>query len=251
MRPSTPLLSFCVLGLIALSTGAAAIDDVFPSKIQFKVRKGALLTGSFNLTFEEDFNAVDGDRYQITLSDFEGLGFTSDQQLISSIFMEDLALFGHIVLAGDGTKVSEVFLDTNCRSAIGQEKTRCFKYREGPAGNPIQTEIFTPYKAIDLISSIVVASQAGGDKKFKEEDYNFIFNKATKQVTLVDTGTEVIDTPNGKQQAAVLVLKHKNSGVELYRFYIGQDASGAYPLKMLFTDANGSQIEFLAEDVSW
>jgi hypothetical protein len=251
MRLGTPLLGFCVLGLIALSSGAAAIDGVFPGKIQFKVRKGVLLTGSFHLSFEEDLNAVDGDRYQITLSKFEGLGFTSDQQLISSIFIEDLALFGHLVLAGDGAKVSEVYLDTDCRSAIGQKKTRCFKYREGPASDPIQTEIFAPYKAIDLISSIVVASQAGGDEDFKEEDYNFIFNKATKQVTLVDAGSEEIETPAGKQKATVLVLKHKNSGVELYRFYVGKGARGAYPLKMLFTDANGGQIEFIAEDVTW
>ncbi len=247
-------LFLCVLAWITLTSTADAADPIFPKVIQFKVRTGSLLTGSFDLSFGDDLNAEDGDRYLITLKNFEGLGFSSDQELWSMIFKKDLALYGHVVVADaeSGEVIRQVFLDTDCTSAIGQEKTSCFKYQEKATGAAIQTEIFTPYLAIDLVSSIVVATHEASRPDFTETHFNFIFNKTTKQVTLVQAGTEEIETPTGKQAATVLTLKLKDTDFELYRFYIARAQQGHYPAKMLFVDeTKGENLEFVADEVIW
>lgn len=257
MKRPGPVVVLCLLASVVLTTAARAV--VFPQEIKFKVRKGAMLAGSFNLSFGEDLNAETGDRYQVTLSDFEGLGFSSGQQLVSFIFKDDLSLFGHVVLGEDGKQVREVLLDTNCKSAIGQKKTRCFKYREfegGAAGDPIQTEIFTPYKAIDLVSSIVVATQAALGERVPERDrqgFDFIFNKSTKQVVLVYEDVEEIDTPSGRRNVVVMSLRHMASDHELYKFYIGWDEEPprSFPVKLVFVDDKGSQLELVADEVKW
>ncbi len=245
-RQITVLLSIFLPLTCAMAASATETD--FPQQIKYKVRKDSILSGRFNLIFGDDPTSTAGTRHQITLSNFETLGFSSDQQLTSFVNKNDLSLYGHAVLDKDQQLVRSVRLDNNCKSAIGNETTKCFKYQKG-GSNPIQTEIFTPYKAIDLISSIVVASQAVSDKSFKKSrDFNFIFNKSTKQVSLVFEENKKIATPLGNYQATVLSLRHKNSGIELYRFYIGKDKKGTFPLKMLYDD-NGSKIEFIADEV--
>ncbi len=246
-----------VLFLLASVVPAQAV--IFPQEIKFKVRKGNMLAGSFNLSFGDDLNAEDGDRYQIMLSDFEGLGFSSGQQLVSFVFKDDLALFGHVVLGEDGKQVREVLLDTDCTSVIGHKKTRCFKYREfdkGTAGAPIQTEIFTPYKAIDLISSILVATHVADGERTAQRDrqgFDFIFNRSTKQVLLVYEGVEEIDTPSGRRSVVALSLRHMATEHELYKFYIGRDAElrRSFPVKVVFVDDKGSRLELVAAEVTW
>ncbi len=254
MRKPLRFLGLSAVAWLTLASTAHAASPIFPKEIQFKVRKGSLLTGSFDLSFGEDLTAQDGDRYVITLRKFEGLGFTSQQELWSMIFKNDFSLYGHVVLADATSRepIRRVFLDPNCKSAIAQKKTKCFKYREKSTGDAIQTEIFAPYSAIDLISSIVVATREASQVDFIEKHFNFIFNKTTKQVTLVHQGTQDLETTTGTKVTAVLSLRLKDTDFELYRFYIAQDAHGHYPAKLLFVDeANGEHIEFLADQVVW
>jgi hypothetical protein len=245
------LKRFIVCGLLIwlLPSGAATADSVFPKFIRFKVTKG-LASGSFDLSFGEDIGSVD--KYVITLKNFEGLGVTSKQQLWSLIFKQDLSLYGHLVTEGENTRnpISSVFLNDDCKSALGRTKTKCFLYKGREQGEAIQTEIFTPYRAIDLVSSIVVATNEGSSKTFSPRDFNFIFEKRTRQVTLEKTGNELLETPLGKRDALILALKLKDSDFELYRFYVTREKEGFYPAKMVFVDESAT-VEFVAETILW
>ncbi len=235
--------------LVLAGVQAAAADDLpLPARLSFKVRKGALLSGRFLLSCAEDWNTPDA--YLLTLSDFVSLGYSSNQRLMSTVKKKDLSLAGHVVLDGERV-VRRVFLDENCKSAIDREKTKCFKYQEGPDGTALQTEIFTPHRAIDLISSILVATQAAGEKGFEHRDFNFIFNNKTRQVRLIVRGTEELETPLGRLKTKVLALEHTESGVELYRFYVASDRRGGIPVRMIYEDDKEGTIEFLVDNVEW
>lgn len=240
-----------LLALAAAGAPPAVGQDLpFPSELSFKVRKGQLLTGRFQLAFGVDLNApTDVDGYQLTLSEFESLGYSSNQKLVSTVMVDDLSLYGHVVWDGDKV-LRQLFLVRNCRSALGGE-TSCFRYKEGTDGNELQTEIFTPYPALDLVSSILVAARATEEKGFKGRDYNFMFNSTTRQVSLVARDSEEIDTPLGRMKTRVLALVHKDSGVELYRFYVGRDRQGAFPVRMVYEDQREGTIEFLVDKVRW
>lgn len=245
---ATPL----VLTALWVSLPAVGADQPFPRKIDFTVRKaGTIGGGAFKLIFEQDVSTAEP-RYQIVLRDFGGMGLNASQKFSSRIFQSDLSLAGHAVVDTKTEKViRQVFLDRKCTSSMGsmdQKKTNCFIYKDEET--QLQTEIFAPYPAIDLVSSIVVATDRAADPDFRQADYNFIFNKATKQVTLVFQGEDELETADGIKQVKILSLLHKNSGQELYRFFIGHDERGHYPLKMSFEDDQG-RIDFIADRVVW
>ena len=242
-------LALCGSLLWILAAGTASAGT-FPRQIHFNVKKG-ITGGSFDLSFGEDLTAEKKDRYQIKLAEFEGLGFSSDQELFSMIAKKDLSLYGHIVVGADKQRIRQVLLADDCKSGMGRDTTTCFKYQDQEGDNALQTEIFTPYLAIDLVSSIVVATQEASKRTFSPTNFNFIFNKLTKQVTLAREGAESLETPLGRRDTVILSLKLKDTDFELYRFYIGRDAKGHYPVKMVFVDDNDDAMEFTAERVVW
>lgn len=235
------------MGWLFLCLGGTTLAEaqVFPADMKFRVKSG-LVQGSFDLEFVAE---VGSPRYAIKLSGFGGLGLTSDQQLWSYLLREDLSLYGHVVLDG-GEKIRQVFLEDDCESALGQVKTTCFVYKERASGDQTQTEIFAPYPAVDLLSSLVVASRHAADGKTAH--FNFIFNDTTKQVTLAPDGREQLKLPGGKSfDTAIWRLTLKDTDFELYRFYIAKDRSGHFPAKMVFVDEDKGPIEFIAQEWTW
>ncbi len=239
----------CALLICFLASGVAVADSLFPKTMRFKVSKG-IASGNFDLNFGEELGETP--RYVVTLRNFGGFGVTSEQQLWSQIFQKDLSLYGHMVTENEDTKnpIRSVFLNTNCKSAMGQDKTTCFLYKGQEQGEAIQTEIFTPYRAIDLVSSIVVATHEASKRSSSAANFNFIFEKRTRQVTLEREGTEHIDTTFGRREAVILSLKFEGTDFELYRFYIAQGPGGFFPAKLVF-DSGGESAELIAENAIW
>ncbi len=228
---------------------------VFPKIIQFKVKKKGLLSGSFDLTFGDDLNARNDDRYLLTLRHFDGLGLTSNQELWSMIFKEDLSLYGHVVLADheSGDVIRQLYVDADCRIISSQEKTRCLKYQDQLKGEDynITTELSEHYPVLDLISAIIVATSHASKPGDGDEDFYFFYNSTMRPVTLIYHGIEEIWTPIGRKATAVYALKIKDQDIEFYRFYIGRVKSGYYPVKMLFTAEGNELLEFIADEVIW
>lgn len=244
------------IGCLALcvATARSTSADVFPKSMSFEVR-GGLVQGYFSLTFGPDTNVRAGDppRYQVALKNFGGLGMTSDQVLYSYFFQSDLSLYGQVVSDPQGV-IRQVFLDTECKSALGDVETTCFVYRDRRGGgDALQTELFAPYPAIDLVSSIVVATQREARGARQPAHFVFIFNDTSKKVTLAPEGRESLRMADGKtREATVWSLKFKDTEYELYRFYIAKDGSNGFiPAKMTFTDQDKGPIHFVAETWTW
>ena len=224
----------------ALTVGDVTDAATFPEHIGFSVSLGAT-KGSFDLSFEKDADMGNGAFHLMVLRNFSGLGFGARQQLRSYIFKKDLALYGHIVLDDEKRWVHSVFWDDSCG---------CFNYRER-SGSP-HAEIVTPHPAIDLVSTILVVTREAAKPTFSPVDLTFILNKTAQEVTLIREGLESLETPLGRRETVVLSLrlKLKDETSWLYRFYVGRDAKGHYPVKMIFVDVNGLT-ELVAERVKW
>lgn len=231
-----------------LSTPLLADDAFFPKTLTFKVRKGTLMTGQFRLEFTESLDFDNA--YLLTMKDFESLGYSSNQVLMSTVRKGDLSLLGHVVRDG-GRRLRQLNYDASCKSAIDGQTTSCFRYAEGEARKAMQTEIFTPYKALDLISSMLVAARVAHEPKFEKRDFNFMFNRHTRQVQLSAHGSEKIETPLGKMRTTVLALELPDDGGEIYRFYIGQDKRGSFPVRMVYEDPKEGTVEFIVKSVEW
>lgn len=248
MRRCSVWMGWLVLLLAGVGVGGA---QVFPEKMTFRVKSG-FAQGSFNLNFDKVL--ADGrPRYSLALRDFGGLGMTSSQELWSYVFQDDLSLYGHLVREKSGTKIREVFLNDDCKSAMGQVRTTCFVYKEYASGDSTQTELFATDPAIDLVSSLLVATREAAKGSNQTADFVFIFEDSAKKVSLVPVGGEAVRLPRGQQiDTTIWSLRPRGENFEIYRFYIARDRDGRFfPAKMVFEDQGRGPIEFLAESWSW
>lgn len=240
------------MGWIVLLLAGASVSwaQVFPKEMTFQVKSG-LAQGSFELGFSEKLGKRA--QYQIVLRNFGGLGMTSSQELWSYVFQDDLSLYGHLVREKSGTQIRQVFLNDDCKSAMGQVRTTCFIYKEHASGDSTQTELFATDPAIDLISSLLVATRESAKGSNQTADFVFIFEDSAKKVSLVYVGKETVQLPNGKQiETAIWSLRPRGESFELYRFYIGRDRDGrSFPAKMVFEDQGRGPIEFQAQSWTW
>ena len=236
----------CLVLLLA-GTGVSGAQ-IFPQQMTFQV-KGGIAQGSFELGFDKREASP---HYQIVLRNFGGLGMTSSQELWSYVFQDDLSLYGHLVREKSGKRIREVFLNDDCKSAMGQVRTTCFLYKEHASGDSTQTELFATDPAIDLVSSLLVATREAAKGSDGTADFVFIFEDSAKKVSLVLVGGETVRLPRQEVKTTVWSLRPRGENFELYRFYIAHDTRGRYfPAKMVFEDQDRGSIEFLAQSWSW
>jgi hypothetical protein len=227
---------------------SAASTAIFPRRMQFDftARRGVVpIHGSFKLSFGDDPQIASN--HLLQMSGLSGFGFTSSELLFTAVRKSDFGLEYHTVLAYEGARkfVRQVRLE-DCQSVMGNV-SRCFVYREG--ANPLlQTEIFTPYAGIDLISSLLVATKMAQGKR-EYEDFNFIQDRNALQVRLERRATSPVETPTGKLDATLVVVRTAR-GAELYKVLVAESREGYFPVR-LSASSEGTSLEAIAQAPTW
>jgi len=236
MKKFTVLL--IIMGLVGLGcqTLWPADSFKFPSTIKYKLLKNDRVVGSCR--FEYEVKGKFENTSSLKLVNFEGMGLTSQQWLQTYIFTKDSSIYATFILEGK-KPASEIRL----KEGVGFDGSagQVFVYKELTSPDQIQTELFTQYPVIDLVSSFFVASRkvAAGNLT-KAEKFNFFFGKSTKIMDMMSIGTEKVPFLGKEVSTQVLIVRYNN--VEIFRFKIFQDADGYYfPLSVIVvTDFTGS-----------
>lgn len=250
--------SLVIGGSLWLSVGAGALvaqsgaeEPVFPGSLSFEVRNG-LARGSFDLGFG-DAVVKEGERprYQISARNFSALGVGVDQELWSYVFRDDLSLYGHLVKKANGPRLRQVFVDDQCKSALGQVRTTCFLYQEHGTGDSTQTEIYAPYPALDLLSSILIATRLTARGQSTPSDFVLIHEDNAKKVSLVPAGKEPAQVQGKSVPSWSWSLRPQGSEYEIYRFQVAHVDGGYLPVKVVFDLGNRGPVELVIESWTW
>lgn len=221
----------------------------FPSTIKYKLLKNDKVVGSCALSYIETGKRAD--LSTLRLINFEGLGITSQEWLLTYIFKENSTTYATFVMK-EKTKVSEILLKE--RMGFDGKKGQAFVYKEykGTSGE-MQTELFTQHPVIDLVSSFFVTSQkvASGNHS-KKELFNFLFGKSTKIMDMMYMGTEKVPFQGKEVSTHVLIVRYNN--VEIFRFKIFKHPDGCYfPVSVVlvtdFTENKQETLELRASEI--
>lgn len=239
MKKFTMLLIIMCLFGIGIQNLWPADSFKFPSTIRYKLLKNDRVIGSCR--FEYDVKGKFENTSSLKLVNFQGLGLTSQEWLLTYIYTKDSSIYATYILKGK-EPVSEIRL----KEAVGFDggKDQVFVYKELTSPDQIQTELFTKFPVIDLVSSFFVSSQkvASGNLN-KAEKFNFLFGKSTKIMDMIYTGTEQVPYQGKEVSTHVLIIRYNN--MEIFRFKIFQDPEGCFfPLSVvLVTDFTGGSQE--------
>jgi hypothetical protein len=245
-----PIVFFVViLGAQSLCAGDSF---KFPKRIEFKLLKNDRIIGSCRLFYEEK-GKKEGTSV-LKLKNFQGLGLTSQEWLLTYIFSKDSSLYADFIMKGK-KPVSEIRLKQGT-SFDGTKDGKFLIYKDlespgSPDSSP-ETEIFSDHLIIDLLSMFYVTSQKVAAGKIGPEKFNFIIHKSAKDVDLVPLGLDKVPFQGKEVTSHVFSFTYHNQ--EIFRLGIYKDAYGyCFPVSILIvTDFTGSgqAIELRADKVS-
>lgn len=225
-------------------------DFKFPKAVKYKILKNDKVVGSCALTYEET-----GKREDIStlrLINFEGLGITSQEWMLSYILKKDSSTYATFVKKGKNT-ISEIILKE--RMGFDGTKGQAFVYKEyNTQSGEMQTELFTQHPVIDLVSSFFVTSQKAAEQTYsKVEKFNFLFGKSTKIMDMVYAGEENVPFEGKEVSTHVLIIRYNN--VEIFRFKIFKHPDGYYfPVSIVlvtdFTENKEESFEMRASEIT-
>jgi hypothetical protein len=242
------LLVVIVFTIVSISQLSAGDSFKFPSTIKYKLLKNDRVVGSCR--FEYEVKGKFENTSSLKLVNFEGLGLTSQEWLLTYIYTTNSSIYGTFILKGK-EPVSEIRL----KEGVGFDggKGQIFVYKELTSPDQIQTELFTQYPVIDFLTSFFVTSRkvAAGNHT-KAEKFNFFFGKSTKIMDMMYMGAEQVPYQGKEVSTQVLIVRYNN--VEIFRFKIFNDPDGYYfPLSVAvvtdFTGSNQDTFEMRAEEI--
>ena len=211
----------------------------FPKRIKFKLLKSDRIMGSCRLDYTKKADYKGTSR--LTLKNFEGFGLTSQEWLLTYIFSHDSSIYATFLMKNK-IKFSEIRL----KEGVGFDgkKGKVFVYRKLDTPDEMQTELFTKYLVIDLVSSLFVTSQRVATGKYKDvQKFNFFFGKSTKIMDMMYIGKEKAPFQGKEVDAHVLTIRYNN--VEMFRLKIFKDKDGyCFPVSVtVVTDFSGNNQE--------
>ncbi|MCI0471121.1 MAG: hypothetical protein L0Y73_05630 [Candidatus Aminicenantes bacterium] len=221
----------------------------FPERFDFKLLKNDRIVGSCRLEYEQ--SGKQPGTSTLRLKNFQGLGFTSQEWLVSYIYAKDSSIYADFIMKGK-TPVSEIRLKEG--TAFDGTKGQVFVYKdlESSDDKSMQTEIFTKYTVIDLLSMLFVTSQRVAEGKMGADKFNFLIDKSTKIVDMMPIGQEKV--PFQGKEVSTRVFSFAYNGQEIFKVKIFKDVDGAcFPVSIeIITDFTGSgqSIELRADKVS-
>jgi hypothetical protein len=234
-----PLFTLLCLGT---TTGVTLADVSFPSQIMYRVVVAGKNIGSAQLRFNR--RSKYAGIYAVNLSNFEGLGIKSDEQMFTYVDQADLSLSSAFVSKGK-KRIYEI--KTVEREDLDLTKRRAYAYKEAGAKGSIDTMIYSDHKVIDLLSSFLVFSEKVRNHNLKSEKFNLWLDKSTKIVDLVHKGNESVVYKGAKVKTTVLSLKY--DAVELFKFNIYGEKGYYFPVKVSIESDDKGLVEFVADTI--
>ena len=199
----------------------------FPHIISYKMLKNEKIIGSCQYLYEEKTNLKGIS--SLKLRNFQGLGYSADEWLVTYLFTIDLSLYAHLVMKGK-EKISEMRL----KKVLGfdGEKNQEFVFMDSWSPNFIHREYFIQYKVFDFLSSFVVTSHMVASGEFKRmEKFNMLINKEFPIVEMKYLGEENI--PFQGKLVTTKVLSITRNNVEMLRFNILKEKNYCLPVKVV------------------
>ena len=221
----------------------------FPKMIKFKLFKNDKIVGRCQFFYSKE-TKID-DVSSLRLKNFEGLGFTSREWLFTYIFTGDSSIYADFIMRGKEDKVSEIRL---IKDAVGFDgkKGKIFRYKDLESPDEMQTEIFTEYTVIDLLSMFFVVSKKVVSGKKEVEKFNFLIDKSTKIVDMVPMLEE--KAPFEGKEVDTHVFSFTYHDREIFRVKIFKDRDGfCFPVSVeIVTDftGEGQKIELRADQIA-
>jgi hypothetical protein len=215
----------------------------FPQRIQFKLIKNDNIVGECQLLYQETTDKKGISSLQ--LKNFQGLGLTSEESFVTYLFTDSSSIYAEFLLKGK-EKVYEIRLKEGLTFELKKEQVFVYKEEAKPT---LQTELFTQYPVIDLLSSFFVTSRrvALGQHK-KTEKFNLIFDKSTKIAEMKYTGPR--KEPFQGREVDTEALSITISNVEMFAMKIYKDKDGyCFPVSVTISSQGGS-FEMRADRVS-
>ncbi|MCI5127372.1 MAG: hypothetical protein D3905_12010 [Candidatus Electrothrix sp. AS4_5] len=237
------LLSFITL---LSHTDSQATEINFPQHLTYKVFKNGIAGGQATLAFKKH-QSKRGPVFRIKLFDFEGLGFKSDQYLITDIDQNNLTLLSSKLFPHKRANmpIFEAMASDGSDSILGNSET-VYRYATKGGGGVLETGLYSNYRVIDLLSSFVVASDmVRVSKKQKKEHFDFLIKEKVKNVEMTVSGKkEQIKLEGEIISTTPVSLQYTPKGgtpKQLYTFYIHN--SKFFPVKIAFPFEGGTLVE--------
>lgn len=234
---------FVMTGLQNLWAGSVN----FPKGIKFKLLKNDRIIGSCQLLYEKETNKKGISL--LKMKNFQGLGITSQEWLVTYIFTKNSSIYADFVMKGEKA-VSEIRLKEG--ESFDGTKGKVFVYRDLESDDALQTEIFTEHTVIDLLSMLLVTSQKVAEGKMGAAKFNFLIHKSTKIVDMLLIGKDNVPFQGKEVTAHVFSFSYHNA--EIFRVGIYKDTDGyCFPVSIkIVTDFTGSgqAIEMRVDKVS-
>ncbi|KHD07995.1 hypothetical protein PN36_08900 [Candidatus Thiomargarita nelsonii] len=238
----------CLTTIIFALTGASlAAPFNFPSKIKYDIFvDGAKKASSdFSRALKRDRSGTPV--YQLSFGNFQALGFTSRDKIYTFVFKDSLSLSRTLLVRGK-KKVYEMKAK-KAQGMFGEGDTDVFVYKEETSAGSIQTEPYTPYKVIDLLSLFLVASEsvASGNQKPQTQDFSFFVKKSTEVVQLKQLAKKTVPYQGRNVSTTVMELSHQDQ--EIFKLYIYKDNKGFYfPVQLSIEDDEQGLVELKATE---
>lgn len=215
----------------------------FPGMIQFKLLKNDNILGECKLLYQENTNKKNIS--SLKLRNFQGLGYTSQEGFLTFIFKDNSSIYAEFLSKGK-EKIYEIRLKEGI--TFDMKKGQIFIYKE-EAKPEMQTELFTKYPVIDLLSSFFVTSKRVALGQYKKtEKFNLIFDKSTKVADMKYMGSQ--KEPFQGKNVDTQVLSITIRDVEMFRMAIFKDKDEyCFPVSVMIS-YDGGTFEMRADRVS-
>jgi hypothetical protein len=215
-----------------LEAASKKSDFLFPQRIQYNISQNGAALAKCTLLYTNNSNK-EGISI-LRLMEFQGMGRTSDDQLVTYMYKKNASVYADFLTKPGGQKVYEIRLKEGMTFDLKKENV--FIYKE-LAGAQMQTELFTQYPVISLQSSFFVASMRVGNGTHKtNKKYNLLWDKSTKIAQMNYKGTGTSNYKN--KDVPVEILSISVRGVEIFLLKIFRDKDGyCFPVSItLFND---------------
>ncbi|MCP4113450.1 MAG: hypothetical protein GY749_49300 [Desulfobacteraceae bacterium] len=246
MKVTAKCVLFWLITILIFSptnAGWAQGSFSFPKKILYNESINGNIVGRCEIAFKSGIKIDNKELYWLKMSNFQGVGYISTDEVHTYIFPNKLTIFASLLKQSD-LLVQEYRLREydEIQKRLGLSKTNDSRLIFKERNKTIETELYpNPLnKLVDLLSSFIVVSEKAVVRNKYDEKLEF-YTHAIKGIRTVALTYQGLATALFMGQTlATEVWSIKYSDVELLRFNIFNDNGFAFPVKVSIKDDNDS-----------
>jgi len=254
LKPIIFLIVHIIIGLVIICPNQLYSKTTnkfkYPSQIVYKILKGKNIVGSSVYTFSKK-----GFVYYLTISRFKGFGVNVHDKWSAEINTKNFSLIRSSVTRGNRIIEELKFKENEERGFLGQS---VFLHKDLKNNtSPTMTQLASPYRVIDVLSSFVVLTQKVSAQKHDDERFNLFVNQTSYIVECSVKPDIPYKYKNKKIQVSKVTLKYmfenkntkKTESVDLATFYIYLDQKQGYsfPICVMIELDSNNQYRFVAD----